>query len=75
MGPELPNNCCSTIWRHTALLTIDVQQDFTLPGAPAEIPSIAEAVPHDAPIGPRLSGGETGPTSNVVRLYLSDGST
>jgi hypothetical protein len=54
---------------------IDVQQDFTLPGAPAKIPSAVEALPHDAPVGPRLSGGETDPTSNVVRLYLSDGST
>jgi hypothetical protein len=54
---------------------IDVQQDFTLPGTPAEILGAVEALPHDTLVDPRLSGGGTGPTSNVVRLYLSDGST
>jgi len=56
---------------------IDVQQDlyYTRPGTPAEIPGAVEALPHDTLVDPRLSGGVTGPTSNVVRLYLSDGST
>jgi nicotinamidase-related amidase len=42
---ELSNSYCSPDWANAALLTIDVQQDFTLPGAPAEIPGTAEAVP------------------------------
>ena len=32
-------------WPNAALLTIDVQRDFALPEAPAEIPGTAEAAP------------------------------
>lgn len=60
-------------WRNAALLTIDVQREFTLPGAPMEIPGTAEA----APAMGRLAGAfrRVGrPIVHVVRLYLSDGS-
>jgi hypothetical protein len=32
-------------WINAALLTIDVQRDSTLPGAPIEIPGTMEGVP------------------------------
>ncbi len=60
-------------WTQVALLTIDVQQDFTLPGAPAEIPGTMAAVPN---IQRLLQAFRTHhkPIIHVVRLYLSDGS-
>lgn len=59
--------------RRSVLLTIDVQQDFTNPGAPAEIPGTSACVPAmrrivDAYRQHRL------PIVHVVRLYLADGS-
>ena len=56
-----------------ALLTIDVQRDFSLPGAPVEIPGTVAALPGMR----RLVWGfrERGkPIVHVVRLYLADGS-
>jgi len=56
-----------------ALLTIDVQNDFTRPGAPAEIEGTAEAVPRMR----RLVGAfraANAPVVHVVRLYRADGS-
>ncbi len=57
----------------SALLTIDVQRDFTLPGAPAEMPGAMAVVPNIARIldGFRNAGL---PIIHVVRLYLQDGS-
>ena len=60
-------------WPNAALLTIDVQRDFALPGAPAEIPGTAKAAPRMG----RLAGAfrRAGrPIVHVVRLYLPDGS-
>jgi nicotinamidase-related amidase len=57
----------------SALLTIDTQNDFTLPDAPAEIPGTADAVPEME----RLVEGfraEARPVVHVVRLYREDGS-
>lgn len=56
-----------------ALLTIDVQNDFTLAGAPAEISGTAEAVPRMARLvsGFRAAGA---PVVHVLRLYRPDGS-
>ena len=58
--------------RRSLLLTIDVQQDFTTPGAIAEIPGTNDRVPTmrrilDAYRRQRL------PIVHVVRLYLADG--
>lgn len=55
------------------LLTIDVQRDFTLPGAPAEIAGTAAAVPNMVRLveGFRAAGR---PIAHMIRLYMSDGS-
>jgi nicotinamidase-related amidase len=60
-------------WSRAALLTIDTQNDFTLPGAPAEIPGTAEAVPAMRRLVEafRRSGR---PVVHVVRIYRPDGS-
>ena len=57
----------------SALLTIDVQNDFVLPGAPAEILGTYELVPgiRDLLLAFRKSGL---PIIHVVRLYKPDGS-
>lgn len=67
MSPTTPNP------KKSLLLTIDVQRDFTLPGAPAEIAGTAAAVPNMARLieGFRAAGR---PIAHMVRLYLSDGS-
>lgn len=56
-----------------ALLTIDVQRDFTLPDAPATIPGTMEAVPRMAALADAFRHNER-PIVHVVRLYRSDGS-
>lgn len=57
----------------SALLTIDVQTDFTLPGAPACIPDTLEAVPAMRDVVEAFRRGGR-PVVHVVRLYLPDGS-
>jgi nicotinamidase-related amidase len=60
-------------WANSALLTIDTQRDFTLPGAPDEIPGTMEA----ASVMRRLVAAfrqEGKPIVHVVRLYRPDGS-
>lgn len=56
-----------------ALLTIDTQKDFTLPGAPAEIEGTAEAVPQMRRLAETFRS-EGAPIVHVVRLYEEDGS-
>lgn len=57
----------------SALLTVDVQNDFTLPGAPAEIPGTRQAVPAMRQVVTAFR--EAGlPIVHVVRLYRTDGS-
>lgn len=60
-------------WANAALLTIDTQRDFTLPGAPAEIAGTMEVLPSMRRLlqGFRSRGR---PVIHVVRLYLPDGS-
>jgi nicotinamidase-related amidase len=55
------------------LLTIDVQNDFTRPGAPAEIEGTAEAVPAMRQLVEGFRAADT-PVVHVVRLYRADGS-
>ncbi len=57
---------------HAALLTIDTQRDFTLPGAPAEIAGTMAVVPKMVRLlhAFRRSGK---PIIHVVRLYREDG--
>jgi nicotinamidase-related amidase len=56
-----------------ALLVVDVQRDFTLPGAPGCIPGTAEAVPAIVRLVEEFRS-RSRPVVHVVRLYLPDGS-
>jgi len=56
-----------------ALLTIDVQNDFTRPSAPAEIEGTAAAVPEMRRLVEAFRGADA-PVVHVVRLYRADGS-
>lgn len=60
-------------WPNAALLTIDVQRDFALPGAPAEIPGTAEAAPRMGRLVEAFRRAGR-PILHVVRLYRPDGS-
>ncbi len=54
------------------LLTIDVQCDFTLPGAPAEIAGTAAAVPNMVRLVDAFRKADR-PIAHMVRLYQPDG--
>jgi nicotinamidase-related amidase len=56
-----------------ALLTIDVQRDFSLPGAPLEIPGTREVVPRIRRLLDAFRAADR-PIVQVVRLYREDGS-
>jgi nicotinamidase-related amidase len=56
-----------------ALLTVDVQNDFTRPGAPAEVEGTAEAVPLMRRLVEAFRDADA-PVVHVVRLYRADGS-
>lgn len=56
-----------------ALLTIDAQNDFTLPDASARIPGTADAVPQMERLVEAFRS-EARPVIHVVRLYREDGS-
>ncbi|MDY7080871.1 MAG: isochorismatase family cysteine hydrolase [Halobacteria archaeon] len=58
---------------NSALLTIDVQNDFTLRGAPAEIEGTQDAVPQMKRLV-QLYRDAAAPVVHVVRLYKRDGS-
>jgi len=60
-------------WSTSALITIDTQNDFTLPGAPAEIAGTSEVLPNMKCI---LDAYRTKglPIIHVIRLYKEDGS-
>ncbi len=60
-------------WANAALLTIDVQRDFTLTGAPAEIPGTMEVVPKMRRLIEAFRQGNK-PIVHVVRIYRPDGS-
>lgn len=55
------------------LLTVDTQNDFTWPGAPAAIDGTAEAVPRMRRLAEAFRS-EDRPIVHVVRLYRADGS-
>lgn len=56
-----------------ALLTVDTQNDFTLPGAPAEIQGTAEAVPQMQRLVETFRSEDV-PVVHAIRLYKRDGS-
>lgn len=60
-------------WERSVLITIDVQRDFTLPGAVFCIPGTMEAVPAMKRVAQAYRTAGL-PIIHIVRLYLSDGS-
>lgn len=73
MASEMKGAYTEPDWPNAALLTIDVQRDFTLPGAPAEIPGTAGAVPAMGRLVESFRAAGR-PIVHVVRLYLPGGS-
>lgn len=57
----------------SALITIDVQNDFTLDGAPARIPGTLDALPAMRRALDAFRAAAR-PIIHVIRLYLADGS-
>ncbi len=60
-------------WSQSALLTIDVQRDFTVPGAPALIPGTQEIVPAIQRLVRAYRSAHM-PIVHVIRLYMANGS-
>lgn len=60
-------------WQHSALLTIDVQEDFTRPDAPAYIPGTDKILPALGQLT-RYYRSKRRPVIHIVRLYRRDGS-
>lgn len=56
-----------------ALITVDIQNDFVLPGAPAEMPGASQMVPKAVQLVEAFRRAQK-PVIHVVRLYLPDGS-
>lgn len=67
------SGCVSPDWTNVALLTIDVQRDSTLPGAPIEIPGTMEGVPKMRKLV-QVFRRQDRPIVHVVRIYRPDGS-
>lgn len=60
-------------WRSSALITIDTQNDFALPGAPAEIAGTQDVVPAMVELLDAYRSQGL-PIVHVIRLYRADGS-
>ncbi len=60
-------------WSKSALLTIDVQRDFTIPDAPGLIPGTQEIVPEIQRLVRAYRSAHL-PIIHVIRLYLANGS-
>lgn len=65
--PSLPNA------ERSALLTIDVQRDFSLPSSPSHVPGTLEAASRMKIVVDAFHAASR-PIVHVVRLYLPDGS-
>lgn len=59
--------------RSAAVITIDTQNDFSLPGAPAEIRGTYEVLPNMVKVL-EVSRSKGMPILHVIRLYKADGS-
>ena len=60
-------------YQYVALITIDVQNDFALPGAPLEIKGTMEVVPAIVSLL-KLFRELSKPVVHIIRLYKDDGS-
>ncbi len=60
-------------WARSALLTVDVQREFTIPGGLAFIPGTSEIVPAIQRLLTAYRSANL-PIIHVIRLYLADGS-
>ena len=69
----MPMSCTRPNWNNSALITIDTQNDFTLPDAPARIDGTYEALPGMAAVLEAYRAREL-PIIHAVRLYKEDGS-
>jgi nicotinamidase-related amidase len=67
------NDYTTADYNRAALLTIDVQRDCTLPGAPFEIPGTIDMLPKMQSLVQAFRAAQK-PIIHVVRLYLPDGS-
>ena len=67
------NDYTNPDYKRVALLTIDVQRDCTIPGAPIEIPGTIDILPKIQSLVRAFRSSQK-PIVHVVRLYLPDGS-
>ena len=67
------NNYTTPNYDRAALVTIDVQRDCTLPGAPLEIPGTIDLLPKMQKLVRAFRAAHK-PIIHFVRLYLADGS-
>ena len=67
------NDYTNPDYNRVALLTIDVQRDCTIPGAPIEIPGTIDVLPKIQSLVRTFRSSQK-PIIHVVRLYLPDGS-
>jgi nicotinamidase-related amidase len=67
------NDYTNPDYNRVALLTIDVQRDCTIPGAPIEIPGTIGILPKIQSLVRTFRSSQK-PIIHVVRLYLPDGS-
>lgn len=61
------------VWERSALVTVDMQRDFVLDGAPAQVPGTLEVVPAVASLAESYRAARL-PIIHVVRAYSADGS-
>jgi nicotinamidase-related amidase len=71
--PQNMNDYISPHRDRSALITIDMQRDFALPGAPAEVAGTAQVIPAIQQVVSAFRKHGL-PVIHVVRLYLPDGS-
>jgi nicotinamidase-related amidase len=67
------NDYTNPDYNRVTLLTIDVQRDCTIPGAPIEIPGTIDILPKIQRLVRTFRSSQK-PIIHVVRLYLPDGS-
>ena len=67
------NDYTNPDYNRVVLLTIDVQHDCTIPGAPFEIPGTIDILPKIQSLVQAFRSSQK-PIIHVVRLYLPDGS-